>query len=341
MSDQADKLRVLIQAATDVPADDGAHVPMVVVAGARAGVGATTVAVNLAAALADRGERVLLVDAAEHENHLAKFSAIESELENSVADVMTGKCAVADAMASGALGMRVLASRSRRAGTADFSRQGQQRLLNALDGLGEGVDSIVVDAGHGLTSWTRRFWLRGRLVVLVSTREDSALLDAYAAMKHCSQEAIRPAVRLLVNQADSEAAVNEVQRRMNHACQRFLSLSIEALPSLPPGSYDAVAGARAPRVWEAPNTDFGRAVLWLGRAVGNLIAEDNERGRHTAVEVAGGLETFGRAMVRRQETRAQQDLIHDRIEDAGCWGRGVEAIPSAPHPAPSEPSWHS
>ena len=38
---------------------------MVVVTGRQGGVGATTVAVNLAAVLADRGERVLLVDAAQ------------------------------------------------------------------------------------------------------------------------------------------------------------------------------------------------------------------------------------------------------------------------------------
>ena len=49
---------------------------MVVVAGARNGVGATTVAVNLAAAIADRGERVLVVDAAEGGNDLADMAGV-------------------------------------------------------------------------------------------------------------------------------------------------------------------------------------------------------------------------------------------------------------------------
>jgi flagellar biosynthesis protein FlhG len=291
MSDQADKLRALIQTATDAPVGDSAHVPMVVVAGARAGVGATTVAVNLAAAMADRGERVLVVDAAEHVNRLAELAGVEPGFEKTIADAMSGECSVADAMVDGAMGMRVLASRSRRAGADDFSRQAQQRLLNELDALSDGVDSIIVDAGHGLTPWTRRFWLRARLVVLVSTAEVAAVLDAYAAMKHCSLEAIRPTVRLLVNQSGSDSAVSEVKRRMDSACRQFLSLSVEALPSLPPGGYDAVAGARAPRVWEAPNTAFGRAVLWLGRAVSNLIAERNE--------------------------------------DAGCRGQGFDVMPAA------------
>ena len=65
MLDQADKLRRVDSIA--VPAAPHAcrpGPPMIVVAGGRAGVGATTVAVNLAAVLADRGERVVLVDAA-------------------------------------------------------------------------------------------------------------------------------------------------------------------------------------------------------------------------------------------------------------------------------------
>ena len=65
-----------------------APLPMVVVAGARNGVGATTVAVNLAAAIADRGERVLVVDAAEGGNELADMAGVGREIEHCV----VGRC---------------------------------------------------------------------------------------------------------------------------------------------------------------------------------------------------------------------------------------------------------
>ena len=45
------------------------------------------------------------------------------------------------------------------------------------------IDVIVVDAGSGLTPWTRRFWLRAQLVLLVTTTDDAAVMDAYAAIK--------------------------------------------------------------------------------------------------------------------------------------------------------------
>jgi MinD-like ATPase involved in chromosome partitioning or flagellar assembly len=145
-------------------------------------------------------------------------------------------------------------------------------LLGDLESLRGEVDIVVIDAGRGLTAWTRRFWTRAQLVALVTTTDGKAVLDAYAALKQCSTDAIQPSVRLLVNQAESDREADDVQRRMESACQRFLSLSIEALPPLPRSGYDAAASACCmPRVWEMPNSTFGHAALWLGRAVSELL----------------------------------------------------------------------
>ncbi len=286
MSDQADKLRELVQTATVEPYEAAPVVPMIVVAGARAGVGATTVAVNLAATLTDSDEQVLVVDAAQHRNNLAEVAGVERDLEYSVADVLAGKCGVDDAIVRGPAELQVLAGRGgslpnrRRESRKDLSRKGehsrgaQQQLLSQIENLHGKVDLVVVDAGHGLTAWTRRLWLRAQLVVLVTTTEDASLLDAYAALKLGAADGIRPMTRLLVNRAESDAAVDAACRRMQRACRRFLSLSVEALPALPQCDDLMLAGAsRAPRVWEVVNTPFGHAALWLGRAVGDALAE--------------------------------------------------------------------
>jgi flagellar biosynthesis protein FlhG len=291
MTDQANKLRELAGSAVGSPGVEAARVPMVVVTGARAGVGATTVAVNLAAVLSDRGERVLIVDAAQHRNELAEALGIERDWEHSMADVMAGTCRIAESIVRGPMGVQLLAPRSRVNSRresefrrnwptwGDFSRRAQQRLLCELESLGDEIDCIVVDAGNGLTAWTRRFWLRASLVALVTTTDGKAVLDAYSAIKQCARDRVHPAVRLLVNQADNEAEADDVESRMESACKRFLSLSIEALPALPRCGYDAAAVVEsAPRVWEAPNSAFGHAALWLGRAVHDLVESSTARG---------------------------------------------------------------
>ncbi len=318
MSDQAEKLRRLLKATNALPCVEPAPLPMVVVSGARNGVGATTVAVNLAAAIADRRERVLLVDAAEGGNDLADIAGVAREIQHCVLDVVNGKCGIADAIVDGPMGLRVLANRDGdivpRRGTefrtstssagarnsatgGESSRTGQQRLLSSIDSLCGETDLVVVDAGSGLTAWTRRFWLRAQCVVLVTTADDASVMDAYSAMKASSTDGIRPMVRLLVNSEINGAAAEDAQRRVQNACRKFLSLSIEALPALPLHESEFAAGAhRGPRVWEEPNSAFSRATLWLGRAVSDVLAGNAQK----------DLETCGPSPVRGQETRAQQ-----------------------------------
>jgi flagellar biosynthesis protein FlhG len=310
MSDQAEKLRRLSKAGNIEPCAEPARLPMVVVAGARNGVGATTVAVNLAAAISDRGARVLVVDAAEGGNDLADLAGVGRDLEHCLADVVAGKCDIEDAVVEGPMGVRVLGNRrlvsSRRerysrhslnsasgrnsTGASENSRAGQQRLLSSIDSLCEQTDLVVVDAGGGMTAWTRRLWLRAQCVVLVTGADDASVMDAYSTIKASTADGIRPVLRLLVNREINGAAVEDAQRRVQNACRKFLSLSIDALPALPLHDNEFAAGAsRGPRVWEEPNSAFSRATLWLGHAVGDVLArsaatssENREKGLNVA-----------------------------------------------------------
>ena len=274
MPDQAEKLRTLVTTAS--PAAAGEGLPMIVVTGGRAGVGATTVALNLAAVLADRGERVLLVDGAQQRNEMLEPAGLRRDVEYGLSDVLSGKCAVGEAIVQGPAGVRMLLNRRNPRATRDFSRNEQQRLLTELQSLDESLDLIVLDAGRRVTLSSQRIWSRARLVVLVTTPDDAAVLDAYAAIKQSAAEAVPLPMRLLVNQAESDAAATDAQRRMEAACQRFLSRPLPVLPALPRHLASEFLGApSAPRVWEMPNTPFGHAALWLGRAVSDLLSMED------------------------------------------------------------------
>jgi MinD-like ATPase involved in chromosome partitioning or flagellar assembly len=132
---------------------------------------------------------------------------------------------------------------------------------------------LIIDTGCGVTPWTKRFWVRSQVVLLVTSTDDLALLDAYMALKLSAADGIDADVRLLANRCDNDAIAADVYRRFATACGRFLSRRADSLSPLPTHMTDGMAGApSAPRVWESPNTPFGHAALWLGRAVGDLLA---------------------------------------------------------------------
>lgn len=278
MSDQADKLRELIHGAPPPEFAAAPGPPMIVVAGGKGGVGATTVAVNLAAALADREHRVVIVDASRQHADLAQVAGVGPINGGTVADILAGKCRAVDALAPGPVGTLLLANRWAPKSSPDYSRHAQQQLLAELQTLHSVADMLVVDVGSGLSSWTRRFWLRAQLVMLVTTTDDVAVMDAYAAVKLSMTDSLASDVRVLANQSDSSATADEVVSRLGNACQRFLGREVRALPALPQHiAIDAATGGRRiPRLWESPNSPFGHAVLWLGHAVDDALTANCE-----------------------------------------------------------------
>jgi MinD-like ATPase involved in chromosome partitioning or flagellar assembly len=123
----------------------------------------------------------------------------------------------------------------------------------------------------------------------VTTTEDAALLDTYAAIKQGAQDSILSEMRVLMNQCDSERTATALCRRLSAACERFLSRAVPALPALPRHGEPKLVGEPAmPRVWDVPNSPFGHAMLWLGKSVTDLMQLDDchdvmwHRPQHTA-----------------------------------------------------------
>jgi flagellar biosynthesis protein FlhG len=271
MPDQADKLRQWIEEASPQAIAPAPSPPMVVVTGGRAGVGITTVAVNLAAVLADRGARVLLVDAVAGHSKMAQIAGLDmAQVQYTIAEVLAGKCLFAEALAPLCFGASVLVKRPGRR-CENFPRRVQQKFLADLQSLEDSFDAFVIDAGSGLTAWSRRFWLQARHVLLVTTPQSAAVTDSYATIKRSIADRLGPDVRLVVNQCDDDSIGAETQRKLSHACSRFIGRPLPGLAPLP-WYVDASGRHPMPRVWESPNTPFGHAVLWLGRAVKELLS---------------------------------------------------------------------
>jgi flagellar biosynthesis protein FlhG len=273
MADQADKLRQLIASAVPSAENETACPPMIVVTGGKGGVGTSTVALNLAAALTHNGHRTVLADLAKHAD-LAQLAGIETEGASTVADIVEGNCSAMDALQPGPAGMLLLAGRWAPADAPDLSSQALSHLLGRLSELRDCADVLVIDSGSGMTNWTHRLWQRASLVLLVTTVEDVGIMDAYATIKQADTGACSPEIRVLVNRFEFATAAADAERRIAAACRRFLGRTIRPAPRLPRYEEPDAAGQIKPRAWESPKSQFGRSVYQLGRFAADLLARD-------------------------------------------------------------------
>ena len=256
-----------------MPRRDVDGLPMVAVTGGKGGVGATTVAVNLAATLARRGPRVVLVDAARPRGDLASVAGIDDSLTRSLDDVLAGRYAAADALMPGPAGTLVLANGWAADSSSDWSAATEDRLLDELGKLGDWADVLVVDAGSGLTPWTGRLWQRAQLALVVTTADDVAVMDTYAMIKLGTAGLTGDTdVRVLANRCDSERMAGEVCGRIGKVSRRFLGRTVAQLPTLPYQDANDGDASDGLRVWRVARSPYARSVSQLGSAVNAALA---------------------------------------------------------------------
>ena len=249
---------------------------MLVVAGAKGGVGTTTIAVNVAAAFARIGTRTVLVDGDLGKCDVAALCGTREGY--TIGDVLAGRRRVGDALHAGPGAMRVLPGAWATGHLTDCDPDSQQRLLSELIALGD-ADQIVIDAGCGANRVVERFWRSADCVLLVSTAEDASVMDAYALLKSVAAGHPNLAVHTVINRVASERQASETHRRLETAARRFLTLDIKHGATIVESREITTAAAQHyPAVLLAPASPAGRATIQLAANLCRLIppGENNE-----------------------------------------------------------------
>ncbi|MCW5221634.1 P-loop NTPase [Verminephrobacter aporrectodeae] len=202
------------------PAPAGARV--VALTSGKGGVGKTFIAANLAAALARRGQRVLLLDADLALANLDVMLNLHSRV--TLHDVFTGRAAPEDAvLADAACGFDLLLAGS---GMVEYSRltpEVREQFLRVIEALAPRYDLLLLDTGTGISDLVLYSVSLACEVLIVTTPEPTALTDAYATIKVLAAQQGREHLRLLVNQAARPGDGRAITGQLQQVLERFLS----------------------------------------------------------------------------------------------------------------------
>jgi flagellar biosynthesis protein FlhG len=187
----------------------------------KGGVGKTFVSANLAAALAHRGERVLVLDA---DLGLANLDVVLNLFPKiTLHDVFTGKAALDDAILAAPGGFSVLLAGS---GMVEYSRltaEVRAQLLDVIETLAPRYDRILLDTGAGISDVVLYAVSLADEVALVVTAEPTSMTDAYATVKVLSSLQQRGAIRLVVNQTSRLGEGRAIRAQLQRVVDRFVN----------------------------------------------------------------------------------------------------------------------
>jgi flagellar biosynthesis protein FlhG len=276
MSDQASTLRRIASQRgnqTAFPASGRAKGTTVIEAGrpltlavtsGKGGVGKSNFAVNVALELAGLGKRVALLDADLALANMDVLLGLNPPFH--LGHVLRGERTLDEIVIEVANGLRLIPGGSGIEELANLARHQHTRLVQELQAFEADADVVLVDTAAGLADNVTGVLRAADQVIVVTTPDPTAVVDAYAMIKVIHQQAAGKPIRIVVNEVIGIGDAERIFAQLQAAATRFLDRRLSLLGTIPRDA-ELVRAVReqVPVVWHAPDTASSRAMRLIAR----------------------------------------------------------------------------
>jgi flagellar biosynthesis protein FlhG len=286
MSDQAEKLRDIVGALgavapfSDLPQANSVTTAVtqncisspttrwLIFSSGKGGVGTSNIVLNLAVALGEMGQRVVVVDADIGLANIDLLCGLAPQYD--VGDVLAGRCGLLDTLVTGPGDIQIIPGvHALRIGAEELG-EGPARLAAELSELETEADFVLVDAGSGLGPGIAALAADADQAVVVSTPEPTSIVDAHAAIRRFRRLAVPPPLRVIINQVGSDAEAIDILDLLVRSSQQFVGAVVSPMgtgwiradPRVP-----VAVRARRPFVSAFPKAAASRDVRRLARGL--------------------------------------------------------------------------
>jgi flagellar biosynthesis protein FlhG len=270
-------------------------VQVIAVTGGKGGVGKTSVAVNLATALASTGRRTMLLDGDLGLANVDVFLGLSPR--HTMAHVLRGERTLDEIIIESPQGIQVVPGASGVAELANLSAAGHLNLVQAFSSISHRVDVLIVDTAAGISHGVVQFTQAAQHVLIVLCDEPASMTDAYALVKVLSRNHGVTQFRVVANMVRSPGEGEALFQKLQRVTAKFLDATLEYVGEIPEDPYlRRSIREQRPVIAAFPASPASRAFKKLALKADKWPVPEGPR---------GNLEFFVERLVRRPQVRLE------------------------------------
>lgn len=236
----------------------------------KGGVGKTSLAVNLALALSQKGRRVLLVDG---DLGLANVDILLGlAVKKTIRDILEYWTDPYKSIIYLNDELGVLPASSGVPEMVTLGTEEQSRLGEFLRAISARFDFTLIDTAAGIGPTVLWFNQYARYNLVMLDPDPTSLTDSYALMKVLARKYDKTDIYLLLNLIGTQREGDEIYERMQRIARTFLNLSLHYLGAIPPDtSVREAVREQHPFVLKNPWGQASQAIYALADKIEALL----------------------------------------------------------------------
>ncbi len=242
---------------------------VITITSGKGGVGKTSITLNLALSMAEKGFRVAVFDA---DLGLANINILTGIYpEKHLIDVLNRRCKLDDIIIKDYKGIDIIPGSTGIEKLADLSPRMSRELIKSFLSL-NAYDYIFFDTSAGISAQVLSFCMASNEIYLVVTGQPTSLTDAYSMLKVLSKAKYKNSINIILNQINSAEEARHIYTRLENTVKKFLSLTLKPAGIVVSDRHVEMAvNAQIPFLLLFPDSKASRCI----RAMANKISKSH------------------------------------------------------------------
>lgn len=235
------------------------------VASGKGGVGKTSISVNLAVHLAQKGFKVCLLDA---DLGLANANILLGLYPDyNLEDVIEKNVPLTEVILKNCYEIDIIPGSSGIEKMANISSQRLTSLIQSFSRL-KNYDFIIIDTSAGISRNVISFCMASTEILLPVTHDPASLTDAYALIKTLTYNGYNRNVHIVINQCGNMKKARLIYTKFNETVKKYLSINVLPLGAI---AYDPLvteaARGQVPFIVKYPETKASVCIEKIGEKI--------------------------------------------------------------------------